>query len=60
MCTISTEYLHKFYPHQPKCSPSRAALLTGIYPYKLSMQRGSIGDFRPTGLPTSVRWAEYL
>ena len=45
--------LEQFYA-QPKCSPSRAALLTGIYPYKMSMQRGSIGDFRPTGLPTNL------
>ena len=43
--------LDQFYA-QPKCSPSRAALLTGLYPYKMSMQRGSIGDFRPTGVPT--------
>ena len=45
--------LNQYYA-QPKCSPSRAALLSGKYPYKISMQRGSIGDFRPTGLPTML------
>ena len=28
--------------------------MTGLYPYRTSMQRGSIGPFRPTGLPTHV------
>ena len=43
--------LDQFYS-QPRCSPSRAALLTGLYPYKMSIQRGNISPFRPSGLAT--------
>ena len=28
----------------------RAALLTGLYPYKLGIQRGNVSPFRPYGL----------
>ena len=29
--------------------------MTGLYPYKMSLQRGAIGDFRPMGLPTVIK-----
>ena len=34
---------------------SRAALLTGLYPYKLGIQRGNVSPFRPYGLASRFK-----
>merc|ERR1712154_199442 len=37
----------------PVCTPSRTALLTGVYPFKLGLQRG-FGKHSPEGLPLNT------
>lgn len=52
--------LDRHYVHS-KCSPSRAALLTGRYAWTMGRQRGAIERFQPTGLSTKYKiLPEYL
>ena len=44
----------------PICSPSRAAVLTGVYPFKMGLQRG-FSQQVPEGIPTTIKLLpEYL
>ncbi|XP_075534847.1 arylsulfatase B-like [Dermacentor variabilis] len=46
--------LNNYYV-QPFCTPSRAALMTGLYPIRTGMQGFPIGIAEPWGLPLNVR-----
>lgn len=46
--------LEQFYV-QPVCTPTRAALMTGLYPMRLGLQLGVIKPESRHGLPLSVR-----
>ncbi|XP_037563230.1 arylsulfatase B-like isoform X1 [Dermacentor silvarum] len=46
--------LHNYYTMQ-LCTPSRAALLSGLYPIRTGMQSGIIGNSEPWGLPLNLK-----
>ncbi|XP_077515256.1 arylsulfatase B-like isoform X1 [Amblyomma americanum] len=46
--------LHNYYTMQ-LCTPSRSALLTGLYPIRTGMQSGIIGNMEPWGLPLGLK-----
>ena len=52
-CARDGLVLSRHYVHT-KCSPSRAALLTGRYAWSLGRQRGAIERYQPAGLTTRV------
>lgn len=46
--------LNNYYV-QPICTPSRAALMTGMYPFRIGMQYSVILPSEPWGLPLDVK-----
>uniref|UniRef100_T1IPA0 Sulfatase N-terminal domain-containing protein n=1 Tax=Strigamia maritima TaxID=126957 RepID=T1IPA0_STRMM len=40
---------------QPLCSPTRAAFMTGYYPFRVGFQNNALGSLEPTGLPLHLQ-----